>query len=1017
MTREAVAAFPWGHELPLVGRRTDIDAMRLALDHAYEGRGHTYFLTGDSGVGKTRLLEAITSEAESHGFSVGVGRAFAVESHSPYGVIADALVPMLSAIDEGSLSVLARGVESDLHALLPGLPTRRTNGAEHAGKDPDLRARLHWNFVQFIKRLTARRPLMIAFDNAQWCDPSSLELIHFLARQIADTPALLLVAYASDEPPMVAALSKIERSLTSMREATDRRLEPLTQQDVVALLQRVFGIERDAAEMHATILHAHTGGNPFFVEETLKALVIDGRIRKVDERWAVWDLTEIALPSTVRVAVQNRFAGISDGARRVAEIAATVGARASLELLERVAAVGPVALADSVDELCARRVLVETRSARSANYEFAHPIVQSAVLDGVTSVRRRALHASIAEEMIRQHGDSALQHAAEIAVHLARGSSLGTAERDLRFLAAAGRDALAKRADREAAQWLSEALQTVKQLPDSALAPAILRALVEDLATARGRIGEPTDELWSQAYALAQAEGDDVARSGVLRQMGLAAVFAGQASDALRLFGEAEDAARAAGRLDLAIRVRVTKGMILLSLGRPDEGKVAVLEILPTAERVGDDALLGRLHRALLQLYSWTGNSALAREHGARALARANASGDKGVAWSAHLAMAVLEGFTGNSVGVESHRREAARLAEQLRSPVMQACTAEIAIEYASAVGEWSEGMALAERTIPIARAVAPRTLLPRLLVWTGLIVLARDELERARGLFEEAWRLSRADRVGDVSALSDRDVGNVHNIILAHIGMAAYHLTLGEWARAVIFGSRGLELADRFGYVGWAIHRLLPIMAEASLFLQEYDAVEAIGQRLRAQSGAMGHRLGLAWATAIDALIARFKHQSPDAAAQLLASAGELEAVPFVFHAARLRRNAAQLLEQDGDTEGAIRELRRAHDVFARLGAEFELRGTRSHLRSLGVRLPPRGAQGGAGALTGRELEIARCVARRLSNKEIARALDISARTVSTHLSHIFEKVGVDSRGALADLVRESPLLAENIT
>ncbi len=160
-----------------------------------------------------------------------------------------------------------------------------------------------------------------------------------------------------------------------------------------------------------------------------------------------------------------------------------------------------------------------------------------------------------------------------------------------------------------------------------------------------------------------------------------------------------------------------------------------------------------------------------------------------------------------------------------------------------------------------------------------------------------------------------------------------------------------------------------------------------------------------------------RFKHQSPDAAARLLASADELEAVPFVFHAARLRRNAAQLLEADGDVDGAIRELRRAHDVFARLGAELELRGTRSHLRSLGVRLPPRNVQGGSGTLTGRELEIARCVARRLSNKQIARALDISARTVSTHLTHIFEKLGVESRGALADFVRESPLLSDGMS
>jgi DNA-binding CsgD family transcriptional regulator len=926
------------------------------------------------------------------------------------------MVPMLSAIDEASLSVLTRGLEADLQALLPGLTRRSTSGSESAGKDPDLRARLHWNFVQFLKRLTARRPVLLIFENAQWSDPSSLELIHFLSRQIAATPALVLVTYSTDDPETSPALMKVERSLTSLRQATLRRVDPLTLQDVVALLQRTFGIDHGLAEQHAATLHAHTAGNPFFLEETLKALIGDGRIRCIEQRWSMWDLSELALPTTVRDAVHARLASISDGARRVAEVAAAVGTRTSLELMERVAALDPAPFAEAVDELCARRILIETRTPRSATYEFAHPIVQSAVLDGITSVRRRALHAGIADQMIREHGDRAVQHAADIAIHLAHGSSLGSAERDLRFLAAAGRDALAKRADREAAQWLSEALEIVKLLPDSAVAPAELRSLVEDLATARGRIGEPTEELWTQAHALAEKAGDDVARSRALRQLGLAAVWAGRTSEALQLFSAAESAARAAERLDLAVRVRVTTGMILLSLGRATEGEAALLDILPTAERVGDDALLGRLHRALLQLYGWTGNSSLAREHGSRALAHASASGDKSVAWSAHWAMALLEGFTGNSAGVASHRREAARLADQLRSPVLQAWTAEIAIEYASAVGEWSEGLALAERTIPIARAVAARTLLPRLLVWTGLIVLARDEVERAHDLFQEAWRLSRADKYADVNALPGHDVGNVHNIILAYTGMAAYHLALGEWARAVIFGSRGLDLADRFGYVVWPIHRLLPILAEALLYLQAFDRVEAIGERLRAQSGAMGHRLGLAWATAIDALIMRFKHQSPEAASRLLASAEELEAVPIVFHAARLRRNAAQLLETDGDVEGAIRELRRAHEVFAHLGAEFELRGTRSHLRSLGVRLPPRNVQAGAGTLTGRELEIARCVARRLSNKEIARALEISARTVSTHLSNIFEKLGVDSRGALADLVRESPLLAEPV-
>lgn len=158
-----------------------------------------------------------------------------------------------------------------------------------------------------------------------------------------------------------------------------------------------------------------------------------------------------------------------------------------------------------------------------------------------------------------------------------------------------------------------------------------------------------------------------------------------------------------------------------------------------------------------------------------------------------------------------------------------------------------------------------------------------------------------------------------------------------------------------------------------------------------------------------------RFEEHHPDTAAALLSAAAELEAIPFPFHAARVRRNAAQVMLSDRDVDGAVRELRKAHEVFARLGAEYELRGTRSELRSLGVRLPPRGTTDGAFSLTGRELDIARLVAQRLTNKEIATRLDISARTVSTHLSNMFGKLGVDSRGALVDVLRAQPGFADD--
>jgi DNA-binding CsgD family transcriptional regulator len=132
---------------------------------------------------------------------------------------------------------------------------------------------------------------------------------------------------------------------------------------------------------------------------------------------------------------------------------------------------------------------------------------------------------------------------------------------------------------------------------------------------------------------------------------------------------------------------------------------------------------------------------------------------------------------------------------------------------------------------------------------------------------------------------------------------------------------------------------------------------------------------------------------------------------VPFVFDAARLRRLIGRAMVDAGDREGAERELRRAHDVFARLGAQREIRATREQLRALGARPPSASAASGVNGLSAREAEIARLVAARKSNKEIGVALDISSRTVSTHLSNIFVKLGVGSRGELTDLVRAGGL------
>jgi DNA-binding CsgD family transcriptional regulator len=266
---------------------------------------------------------------------------------------------------------------------------------------------------------------------------------------------------------------------------------------------------------------------------------------------------------------------------------------------------------------------------------------------------------------------------------------------------------------------------------------------------------------------------------------------------------------------------------------------------------------------------------------------------------------------------------------------------------------------------------------------------------------------VAEAESIGAASAGAAR-LTDLQLQIPAMVGRVALALGRRDFPAALHIGEKALAMIERSGYVAWAIHRLLPMVAEAALWASALNRARALGARLRADSQQVGHELGLAWADACDALVDLLEGNANRAVDLLRAAAERLEAVPMVPDAARLRRQLARALAETGDREGAARELRKAHDVFARLGAQPELDATREQLRALGARPPALVATRGAEGLTGREIEIIQLVVARRSNKEIGVALGISPRTVSTHLSNIFEKIGVGSRGELADVARE---------
>jgi hypothetical protein len=201
--------------------------------------------------------------------------------------------------------------------------------------------------------------------------------------------------------------------------------------------------------------------------------------------------------------------------------------------------------------------------------------------------------------------------------------------------------------------------------------------------------------------------------------------------------------------------------------------------------------------------------------------------------------------------------------------------------------------------------------------------------------LTAEAWTVSGAERGQARSGI------DLHAVVPAHIGRAAYHLASEDWPKAVRVAELGLEIADRSGYVVWAIHHILPIIAEASIHARDLDKANEVGARMRSEAERVGHPLGRAWADACDAVLTWLQGDATVGAASLRKGAEALESIPLTYEAARLRRQlAARLLEID-DREGSLAELHRVYAVFERLGARPELEKTIEQIEELGVDLP----------------------------------------------------------------------------
>lgn len=395
-------------EAPLVGRAAERRALTDAWRTTSSGRAQLLLLTGEPGIGKTRLAEEFAAWAARHGAATATARAHAAEGALAYEPIA---VWLRSAALRPGLDRLGAAHRVELARLLPGL-----GAATPEPLPPDEQRRRLFDAVTHAVR-AAGRPLLLVADDAHWFDPESLRLIHYLLRTAADLP-LLIVATA--RPEATAADHPVHGVLTGLRvlgQAEELALAALSADEVGALASRLGAAHGERLGE----LHAESEGNPLFVVEALRA---------------GWPARRDLSPR-VQAVIEARLAQLSEPSRRVLCVAATIGREFTTDVLAAACGGAEDEVLTALDELWVHRVV---REQSGAAYDFAHDKIREVAYATTPPPRRRRYHRAVAEALGRAGAATPDELCGQIARHyLSAGAAEDAVDWTLRAADAAAR--------------------------------------------------------------------------------------------------------------------------------------------------------------------------------------------------------------------------------------------------------------------------------------------------------------------------------------------------------------------------------------------------------------------------------------------------------------------------------------------------------------------------------------------------------------------------------------------------
>ena len=507
-------------ELPLLGRTRELADLDATLEETATGHGGLVLLTGEPGIGKTRLATALGERAATDGHRVAWARGWDGGGAPAFWPWVQVVRALAADRDDDALRTELGAGARWVAQLAPELRERLDLPEAGDLESEQARFALFDAVTVFLRNTAAREPLVVLLDDLHTADLPSLLLLAFLARALSETRVLVITTHHEAGPRRGPEVEAVFGELTRFGVRFD--LGGLADDDLRALVIHRSGADPSEELVHS--LHELTEGNPFYSDEVVRLLVAQGRIdQPLGER--------LPLPDGVRDAIRKRLLPLRPGVREALEVAAVEGRDFELTTVERAAGIGRADLLERLDEALAVQLLEEAPGP-AGSFRFAHGLIRETLYGDLTATRRARLHAAVGEALERTAASEA-----ELAHHFVEAAPIGDPAKALEHAHRAGHEALTALAYERAADLFDAALSALDLLP-------------EPDEPRRGEL------LLLRGQAQMQS-GGDAARSTLLAAIELA---------------------RRVGDADLLGRAALSLGGFGLSPGMVDDDLVAVLE-------------------------------------------------------------------------------------------------------------------------------------------------------------------------------------------------------------------------------------------------------------------------------------------------------------------------------------------------------------------------------------------------------------------------------------------------------